>query len=104
MSSKIKGVWTANPELPFFNGHFPNRPILPAVETITLAVNFIRDQLGRPDLRVQTVKMAKFNSPISPGTVVLTEAETVEPNEWQMELMDQSSGQSLASLRLVFRS
>lgn len=102
MPKEIRGLWFADPQSPFLNGHFPGRPILPAIQTVELSIDFLRRQLQQPNLKIQSVKSAKFASPISPGMTVETSASEVRPNEWQLELQERGSGRQLASLRLVF--
>lgn len=102
MQKEIQGHWHVDPRSPFLDGHFPGRPILPAIQTVELSAEFLKRQLRQPDLKLKSVKMAKFASPITPGTVVETTALEVQTNEWQLELSEKDSGRQLASLRLVF--
>jgi 3-hydroxyacyl-[acyl-carrier-protein] dehydratase len=51
---------------PALNGHFPGRPILPAVAVAMMAVETVRGSLdGAPPLR--SLSYAKFSRPIVPG-------------------------------------
>jgi 3-hydroxymyristoyl/3-hydroxydecanoyl-(acyl carrier protein) dehydratase len=100
-SKKIVGSWSAGRNDPYFNGHFPGQPILPAVATVQHAFTFLKDELDAPHLQLLEVKSAKFASPIAPGTTVKTEASQTKPNEWILELTDASSDRDLASLHFI---
>ena len=55
-----------------FNGHFPQQQLLPAVIQVELAVFVLSKELKK-DVKLKTVKKAKFVSPIFPkDTVNLT--------------------------------
>ena len=59
---------------PFFQGHFPNQPIVPGVLSLEimaqagsfLMLNQVEDPLGK-NLYFTTVEKAKFKKPIVPG-------------------------------------
>lgn len=55
------------PDSPWFEGHFPNRPVLPGVVQIGWAVHFAREL---HDLKptVAALEQIKFKRPIMPGT------------------------------------
>lgn len=51
---------------PAFAGHFPGRPVLPAVVLLDMVVDAARDALG-PSLAVSGLPRAKFTAPLAPG-------------------------------------
>lgn len=102
-TKKVVGTWSAHPQDPFFNGHFPGNPILPAVASVHHAFRFLKEQLAEPGLRLIEVKSAKFSAPIPPNTEVRTEASEVRPQEWHLELTEAGSGKDLASLQFIVR-
>ncbi len=99
--SVIQGAWLASEKLPFFDGHFPGRPVLPAVATIDLCVGFLKEQLNRPKLRVVAVRSAKFGSPILPGTWVETTCTCHKEGEWRCLLKEKDSSRLLADLTVI---
>ena len=52
---------------PAFEGHFPGRPILPAVVLLAETLAAIESATGRPP-QEWTLANAKFLNPVSPGT------------------------------------
>lgn len=57
------------PEFPGFSGHFPGRPILPAVLQIMAASQLVEAATGQRLLST-AIERAKFVLPIVPGAVV----------------------------------
>lgn len=90
--------WKVNSELPYFNGHFPQSPILPAVAIIDISTYILQRSLACPDLKVKSVLMAKFLSPIVPGQEVCMEWEATQATEWQIKWKDATTGKLLANL------
>src|ERR1044072_4757966 len=101
MHASAQGRWTVPTDLPFFNGHFPGRPILPAVATVDYIVTWLEKQLGGSQLKLQEVKSAKFAAPITPGLTIQITAGEIEPHDWRIEIPDPASGGELAALRLI---
>ena len=50
-----------------FRGHFPGRPLLPAVAQITAALLVAGEAWGEADVEAVSVDRAKFLLPIGPG-------------------------------------
>ncbi len=55
------------PDHPAFEGHFPGRPILPAVVILAEALAAVESATGRP-AHEWTLAHAKFLAPVVPGT------------------------------------
>jgi 3-hydroxyacyl-[acyl-carrier-protein] dehydratase len=63
---------------PFFQGHFPGRPLMPCVliiEAIVQAACFavalhLKDSMKNPGVSFMTVDKCKFRKPVSPGSVL----------------------------------
>ena len=96
----IQDEWIVAPDSPYFAGHFPGRPILPAVATIEMSLKWLGQRLTRK-LQLKEVKNAKFMSPISPDTKVHVDATMISDFEWRLELSEKESGRELASLLLI---
>jgi 3-hydroxyacyl-[acyl-carrier-protein] dehydratase len=99
-SGRIRDDWAVAPDSPYFAGHFPGRPILPAVATIEMTLKWLSKKLGR-DLQLREVKVAKFMSPISPTTRVIVDAGKISENDWQFSLVEKETDRELATLRLI---
>jgi 3-hydroxymyristoyl/3-hydroxydecanoyl-(acyl carrier protein) dehydratase len=95
-------TWKVDPQLPYFNGHFPQTPILPAIAIVDASTYLLQCALGRPDLAVQAVTVAKFMSPIVPDQTVHIELHKEAEKEWQIDWKDgsTSAGRLLATLRV----
>jgi len=63
---------------PFFQGHFPGRPLMPGVlviEAIVQAACFavamkVKDEMNNPGVSFMTIDKCKFRKPIVPGDVL----------------------------------
>jgi 3-hydroxyacyl-[acyl-carrier-protein] dehydratase len=59
---------------PWFDGHFPDKPVLPGIAQLEMVFDLIRQHAGRP-LRLVEVNRVRFKKKIVPGdrlTVVAT--------------------------------
>lgn len=63
---------TLNPRLAWFNGHFPELPILPGVAQITMAASLARSEFGI-DAPLGAVRQLKFKAVTTPGMTMLLE-------------------------------
>ena len=94
--------WKVDPSLPYFNGHFPGTPILPAIAIVDASTYVLQRALGEPGLRLKAVAVAKFLSPIQPNQQVHIELQKQGEKEWQIEWTDtaQAEPKLLATLRV----
>ncbi len=83
--------WKIPRSLPYFEGHFPQNPVLPAVAIIDASLHFLCLHLKNPDGKNQQPQIkelisSKFMVPITPDTlvhIVLKESrENIHLIEW----------------------
>ena len=72
-TATVTVTMTIAPDDPCLDGHFPGRPIVPAVVLLDLASRALRAQA--PGARVRGVAQAKFPSPLLPGEPLHIECE-----------------------------
>jgi len=65
----VRQRYVFNADFPGFSGHFPGRPILPAVLQIMAANQLVEAATGQRLLSA-AIERAKFVQPIVPGAVV----------------------------------
>ena len=64
-----------------FNGHFPDRPILPCVVMVHIATRIISILTGDP-MRIDQARAIKFLAPVDPrATPELTFRTTLQPSD-----------------------
>jgi 3-hydroxymyristoyl/3-hydroxydecanoyl-(acyl carrier protein) dehydratase len=54
---------------PFFDGHFPDSPLLPGVAQVRLVTSLLAAACKSP-VRVLTLHRVKFSSPVRPGAII----------------------------------
>jgi len=98
---KIIARFTFSPEFIGFQGHFPDKPILPGVCKIQ-AVMLILQEKNKKKVRLKEVVLAKFFSSVSCGEKIVFECcEHKENNEKTMvKALVTSKGDKIAELKL----
>ncbi len=87
-----------DPTLPYFEGHFPGFPVLPAVAVLDasiVAVHLLNPNAGA----LKGVPVAKFTAVIHPGDQLQIEVTPTEKGEW--ELVWKMGNEKKAELRLL---
>jgi 3-hydroxymyristoyl/3-hydroxydecanoyl-(acyl carrier protein) dehydratase len=79
---RLEALATASCDSPWFDGHFPGKPILPGIALIAMAFELSREQEARLGncIRLKTVKRVRFKKPVRPD-----EPFTVEVKREQKE-------------------
>jgi 3-hydroxymyristoyl/3-hydroxydecanoyl-(acyl carrier protein) dehydratase len=99
--------WNVPENLPYFEGHFPGNPVLPAVAILDATLQVLRAGLAQSELELFSVPNAKFMGIIRPGSRVHIEVYRDEngsdPAEWRAEWTGEEPGTRLAELRIRTR-
>lgn len=66
---KISKTFTLSPELPYFQGHFPGFPVLPAVAFLKLSHSLIEASLSRKLTLIETSSW-RYKQPLPPNCEV----------------------------------
>ena len=105
MGHRIVGVKNVSINEPFFQGHFPGRPIMPGVLIIEamaqvggiLALLSTPENLGNPSVFLLGVDKVRFRKPVGPGDQLIMELETLRSGKkfWKLQ------GKALVNQTLV---
>jgi len=94
--------WRVPENLPYFQGHFPDFPILPAVATLDASIECLKQCLLLSELSVSVVKNAKFLAPITPGLEVDIRLHRQREKDWSIDWsLTQNSDQLLARMSFL---
>lgn len=85
-------------EAPYFDGHFPGRPILPGVVELMLALEALARQAQRP-VALRGIAFARLRQLVVPGDVLDLEAREAEPGRLRVELT--RAGMAVANAEFV---
>ena len=98
---------------PFFEGHFPNRPVMPGVliiEALAQAAALMASY-GRNDIDTSSriyyftgIDKARFKRPVEPGDQLIFEVQLVRKikNMWKCQGVAKVDGEVAASAELMF--
>ena len=98
---------------PFFEGHFPNRPVMPGVliiEALAQAAALMASY-GRDDIDTSSriyyftgIDKARFKRPVEPGDQLIFEVQLVRKikNMWKCQGVAKVDGEVAASAELMF--
>jgi len=95
LGKRIVGVKNVSINEPFFQGHFPGRPIMPGVLIIEalaqtggiLALLSTPEHLGNPFIFLMTMDKVRFRKPVLPGDQLRLEVESLRGGQkfWRMQ-------------------
>lgn len=107
---RLLGVKNVTYNEPFFQGHFPQKPIMPGVlilealaqTTGLLASETARDELIGMIYYLIGIDKAKFKRPVVPGDQLMLEAKFVKSkrNIWAFECCAEVEGEFVASAEI----
>ena len=98
----VRQRYVFNADFPGFSGHFPGRPILPAVLQIMAANQLVEAATGQRLLSA-AIERAKFLQPIVPGAVVEITCRRLPGAADLWEARIDSDSQAAASFYLTLR-
>ena len=72
--NSISVVFSIPPDSPYYDGHFYDYPILPAVAQMEIVTRIAAQHLGTP-VTVQEIKRMKFSTPLHPSVQAVLKIE-----------------------------
>ena len=98
---------------PYFEGHFPSRPVMPGVLIVEAMAQAcaILASVGRDDVNAENrvyyftgIDKARFKRPVEPGDQLIIEVEILRKikNMWKCQGVAKVDGQIASSAQLMF--
>ena len=90
-TARIIATWKVSSDISYFDGHFPNNPILPAIAYIDLCSELLSSSLGKT-IRLKAVNAAKFLESVKPHddlSIELTPSKI--SNDWSCQIRNQKN-------------
>jgi len=98
-------TWRVDKASPWFEGHFPSKPILPGLGLLALVLHGARTGLQRDGLRLARVIKTRFKGVILPGDELDFSLDTspLDPGEVEVQVRFQveRNGDEVCAGRLV---
>ena len=92
--------WVVPENLPYFEGHFPNHPVLPAAAILDFSLEVMK---GIEKNQIKEIKSGKFYETIVPNQHVQIQIGKKSPKEWEIIWRDmQRPEKKLAKIQLEF--
>ena len=84
--------------LPYFSGHYPGSPILPAVVYVEISLDLMREYCEVRDPHLKSIDRGKFHEPVSPNQPLEIEVRLGEGSSHRV--LWSSQGKVLCDLKL----
>jgi 3-hydroxymyristoyl/3-hydroxydecanoyl-(acyl carrier protein) dehydratase len=68
--------------LPYFDGHFPGYPVLPAIAVIDFSFEFLKIILSKQEVNIKSIRSAKFYNVIRPNDDITVEITPDKNSTW----------------------
>ncbi|OUR99678.1 hypothetical protein A9Q84_01245 [Halobacteriovorax marinus] len=97
-------TWDIPKDLPYFDGHFPGNPVLPAVAIIDLVQRVFSTLFPEENTKIKSIKTAKFTELIRPSDQLLLEFQIIpHRRSWSCKLFNQSQ-KLVSKVQIQFES
>lgn len=97
-------TWDVPKDLPYFDGHFPENPILPAVALIDLIQKVFSTLFPEENTKIKTIKTAKFTEMIRPSDQLFLDFQIIPTKKsWSCKLLNQSK-KPVSKIQIQFES
>lgn len=99
--------WNVPLDMAYFEGHFPNQPMLPAFAIVDANSVILAKLLGHP-IQIRKIATARFSAPILPSMKIKIKIQKKSEDTWQCVWIDSTthdqSSKTLAEMVLVLES
>ena len=85
---KISAEISAEVSSPWFSGHFPGDPVLPAIAQLSIVFDLIKEDISKNgrNAKVIGIKRARFKKIIRPGDIMEIQVLPVSDTSYRFEI------------------
>lgn len=96
--------WKVSGELPYLDGHFPGKPVVPGIALIDAALHAVQIKTQQ-NYTLSGVKSAKFGDLIEPGTTLELRLQRKSENEWDVQFFkSEEKTEAIVKLQIQLRT
>ena len=95
--------WSLNKSLPFLDGHFPSRPILPAATILDLCINGLELYLPEGNILLENITNAKYMEIIEPGHELLFTYYSEDKISWSIEITNTKTLNIVSKIKMSLK-
>jgi len=100
-ANKLSAELYIDKNLPSFQGHFPGKPILPAVSIIDISLRLLSEAVPSLSYADIEVKRSKFMAVVQPEQEVVISAESEDGKSWRLLWKLKENQSKLAQVHLI---
>ena len=100
-NDEISGVLSLNESLPFFEGHFPENPVLPAVSMVDASFELLRKKFPDKIITDIQLKRCKFMKMVHPNQEIVIHAQSKDQKQWKVIWESKENREVFAHLNLM---
>ena len=82
--------WEVPEKITYFEGHFPNNPVLPAFAILDISMEIIRRIARNSSLEIKSIKTGKFYEVIKPKHKIRIQVKNIGSSEWILTWLDRA--------------
>jgi 3-hydroxymyristoyl/3-hydroxydecanoyl-(acyl carrier protein) dehydratase len=94
--------WKLEKDFSFLEGHFPNKPLLPAVSLLDLCLSGLKAAYPERNIQMSSITNAKYMELIEPGHQLAFQFEPKndEQSSWSIQIFNKETGKTVSIIKL----
>lgn len=94
-------VFTLDPQLSYFEGHFPDQPILAGVVQLNWAIELAKTHLDLAGSEIKAIEVLKFQQLLTPNTQVTLTLEQKDHKKFTFSFQSATGNHASGRIKLL---